>query len=110
MKTQVWAGSSAPTSGARCSSRGEISSEPAVNSSERRACRPPSVALAGNDIGFVQEPEAAVLLKDLARRLEVLRCAQHFAQPLIVDLRHVDRGVPGGEQRRGADAGRDLAR
>ena len=63
-----------PTSGARCSSRGEISSEPAVSSSERRGCGE-SVALAGNDIGLVQEPEAAVLLQHFARRVEVVRLA-----------------------------------
>src|SRR6266850_4615041 len=104
---QVFAGSSAATSAARCSSRGDISSELAAISSARSAWRG-SVALAGNDIGFVQEPEAAVLLQDFARGVEVLALAERLGKARIVDLRHVDRRVPRGEQRRGADAGGDL--
>src|SRR2546423_4112755 len=108
---QVFAGSSAATSGARCSSRGEISSEPALISSWSAApAEERSVALAGYDIGLVQEPEAAVLLQDLARSVEVMALAEHFAQAMVVDLRHVDRGIPRREQGRSADAARDLAR
>src|SRR5262245_50854276 len=99
---QVFAGSIAATSGARCSSRGEISSEPAISSSESRPWD--SVALTGDDIGLVQKPERAVLLQHLARRIEVLRVAEDLGQALVLDLGYVNRRVPGGEQRRGADA------
>src|SRR6185436_12038090 len=100
-------GSSAAASAARCSSRGEISSEPPVTSSAMRAWRRSSIALAGNDIGFIQEPEAAVLLQHLARRIEVAAAAQRLAEARVVDLRDVDRRIPCGEQGRSADARRD---
>src|SRR5688500_10066729 len=105
---QLFAGRIAATSGARCSSRGEISSEPAMRSSESRSWRSDSVALAGNDIGLVQEPEGAMLLQHFARRVEILRAAEDLGEALVLDLRHVDRRVPCGEQRRCADARRDL--
>src|SRR5687767_3396035 len=109
MYTHVSVGSNAATSAARCSSRGEISREPPATSSESRAPGA-SIALAGNDIGFIQEPEAAVLLQDLARGIEVFALAQHLAEALVVDLRDIDCRIPGGEQRRGADARGDLGR
>src|SRR5438093_11766930 len=107
---QVFAGSAAATSAARCSSRGEISIEPPIISSESLASSSESVALAGYDIGLVEEPEGAVLLQDLARCVEVVGLAEHLGEALVLDLRHVDRGVPRGEQRRGADARGDLGR
>src|SRR3954465_2065626 len=80
--TQVVEGTSAPTSGARCSSRGEISSELAAISSRSAFCGTvDSVALAGNDIGFIQEPEAAVLLQHVARRLQVAFLAEGLGEP-----------------------------
>src|SRR5258707_2560128 len=100
---QLPVGSSAATSFARCSSRGEISSEPAPISSTMRGSMRGLVALAGDDKGLIQEPEAAVLLQDLARRVEVTRASHRLGEPQIVDLRDVDRGVPRGEERRGAD-------
>src|SRR3989442_3061489 len=110
MYIQLSAGRIADTSAARCSSRGEISSEPPISSSESRACSSVSVALAGYDIGLVQEPQGTVLLQHFARGVEILRAAEHLGEPLVLDLRDVDRGVPGGEQGRGADARRDLGR
>src|SRR5204862_6170272 len=100
MYTHVSAGRSAATSFARCRSRGEISSEPAATSSEMRASRRGSVALAGNDIGLVLEPEAAVLAQHVARRVEVAGVTQHFAQAHVIDLRHIDGRVPRGKQGR----------
>src|SRR3954454_13780139 len=110
--TQVLARNKLATSPARCNSRGDISSEPAEMSSDKRARAPSlaaggresSVALAGHGIGFIQDPEAAVLLQDLARGLEVAPLAKHGGEPCIVDLRDIDRRVPRREQRRGADA------
>src|SRR5213592_3639061 len=102
-------GSNAAISLARCISRGSSSNEPPITSSERRAWTLSSVALAGDDIGFVQEPEAAVLLQHLARGVEVARIAQRLAKACVVDLRDVDGSVPRREQSRGTDACRDLA-
>src|SRR5687767_4002910 len=93
MYTQVPAGSMPATSPARCSSRGAISSDPAATSSESRA-PVASIALAGNDIGFIQEPETTVLLQDLAGGIEVFTLAEHLAEALVVDLRDVDRRIP----------------
>src|SRR5687767_2124520 len=107
----VFAGSSAATSAARCSSRGESSSEPPTRSSAIRetsgACRG-SVALAGNDIGLVKEPEASMFLQDLAGGIQIAGVAQRLRQAHVVHLRDVDGGVPRREQRGGADARRDL--
>src|SRR6202008_5189247 len=97
------AGSSAATSAARCSSRGESSSEPPTSSSDTRASRLCSVALAGDDIGFVEKPKAAMFLQDLAGGVQVAGVAQHFGQAHVVHLRDIDGGVPGGEQGRGAE-------
>src|SRR5688572_25030481 len=105
---QVSLGSSAAICDARCISRGISSSEPPISSSERRAWTLCSIALAGDDIGLVEEPEAAMLLQDFSRSVEVARVAQDFREARVVDLRNVDRRVPGREQGRGADAGRDL--
>src|SRR5207237_10579161 len=103
-------GKIAATSAARCSSRGAIYIEPPLTSSESLACSSVSVALAGYDIGLVQEPEGTVLLQHFARRVKILRLAEHPAQSLVLDLRDIDRRVPGREQRRGADARGDLGR
>jgi hypothetical protein len=55
----------------------------------------PSAALARDHVGFIEEPEAAVLLQNLARGIEITACAQLLAQALVVDLRDVHGGVPG---------------
>src|SRR5262249_50635465 len=69
-----------------------------------------SVALAGNHEGLVEEPKPGVALQDLARRLEITAIAHHLREALVLDLRHVHRGVPGGEQRRRAYRLADLFR
>src|SRR5437762_9653 len=99
-----------------CSSTSRLSSNgpfargpsPPIMSSDSLACSSESVALAGYDIGLVQEPEGTMLLQHFARSVEIFRLAEHPAQSLVLDLRHIDRCVPGGEQRRGADARGDL--
>src|SRR5262245_35557373 len=97
----VSAGSSAASSVARCISRGRSSNEPPISSSETRPWTPCSVAFAGDDIRFVEEPEAAMFLQDFPRGVEVAGVAQHLGEACVVDLRDVNGGVPGREQRRG---------
>src|SRR5215469_16068563 len=67
-----------------------------------------SIAAPGHDEGLVVEPEAPVLLQYLLRRLEVRAAVHDRIEALVLDLVDVDRRVPGGEQRRGADAIADL--
>src|SRR5215470_6636550 len=67
------------------------------------APRASSVAPARDHKGFIVEPEPAVLLQHFARRIEIAAVGHDLAQPVILDLRDVDRGIPGCEQRRGAD-------
>src|SRR5262245_47817296 len=69
-----------------------------------------SAALSRHDVGLVKEPEAAASLKDFAGCIEIPPVRHDLRQALVVDLRHVDRGIPGGEQGRSTDAFRDLAR
>src|SRR5712691_5470033 len=61
-----------------------------------------SVALAGNHEGLVEEPQAGVALQHIPRRLEIAAVAHHFGEALILDLGHVDSGVPGRKQGRRA--------
>ena len=49
-------------------------------------------------------------MQRLARRLDVTAVGIDVGQPVVLDLRHVDRRVPGGEQRRSADRRRDFRR
>src|SRR5215469_11501953 len=74
------------------------------------ACRRPSagIPLAGNHIRFVPEPEATMLAQYLLGRIEIGAAADDLGQSLVLDLRDIDRGVPGGEQGRGADCVADL--
>src|SRR5690348_5928632 len=69
-----------------------------------------SVAATRHDEGLIVEPETPVLLQDLLRRLEVRAALDDRIEPLVLDLIDIDRRVPGGEQRRGADAVADLRR
>src|SRR5215472_5238944 len=68
-----------------------------------------SIPLARDHVGFVEEPEPAVLPQDAAGGVKVAAVADHLGEALVLDLRHVDRGVPGREQRRGSDGVADLA-
>src|SRR5665213_378220 len=63
-----------------------------------------------NDERLVVEPEAALLLQYVARRFDVAAVAVHIRQAIVLDLRHVNRGVPGGKQRRRADRGGNFRR
>src|SRR5258707_4916632 len=67
-----------------------------------------SRAAARDHIGFIVEPEAAMLLQHGVGGLEIASVADHLRQPDILDLRDIDRGIPGREQRRGADRARNL--
>src|SRR5215831_10417443 len=53
-------------------------------------------------IGFVVEPEAAALVQHLARGIEIAAVGDDVGEPVVLDLRHIDRRVPGREQRRGS--------
>jgi hypothetical protein len=44
-----------------------------------------------------------MLLQHLARRIKIAAVGYDLAQPVVLDLRNVDRGIPGREQRRGAN-------
>src|SRR5258708_3605093 len=69
-----------------------------------------SRAAARDHIGFIVEPEAAMLLQHGVGGLEIASVADHLRQPDILDLRDIARGIPGREQRRGADRARNLVR
>ena len=89
--------------GARCGS--------SISQCSRRRCghgRLHRAALARDHVGFIQEPQAAVLLQHFAGGIEIAARAQHLGQALVVDLGDVHGRVPGREQRRGADALGDL--
>src|SRR5262245_48147519 len=58
-----------------------------------------SLAPARDHIGFVVEPKSAALVQHLAGGVEIAAVRHHVAEPVILDLRHIDRGVPGREQR-----------
>ena len=62
-----------------------------------------SLAPPRDHVGLVVEPQPAVLAQHLAGGIEIAAVGDHLGQPVVLDLRHVDRGVPGREQRRGAD-------
>src|SRR5678816_1525355 len=65
--------------------------------------RPPPANLfcgARNYIRFVVEPQAAAFLKHFLSCFKVAVALDDFRKPLILDLRHIDCGVPGREQRR----------
>src|SRR6266702_1751412 len=62
----------------------------------------PSVALARDHVGLVEEPEVLVTTKHLLRGLEISAVSDDLAQALILDLRHVNGGVRRGEKWRGA--------
>src|SRR5690349_15136288 len=68
----------------------------------------PRVALARDHKRFIPEPEAAIFAQHVLRRLEIGAAADRFGETPVLDLRHIDRGVPGGKEGRGADAVADL--
>src|ERR1700690_70676 len=61
-------------------------------------------------IGFIVEPQAAVLFQHPVGGFEIAAITNDFRQPDIFDLRDVDRGIPGSEQCRGSDRATDLVR
>src|SRR5664279_3473894 len=84
--------------GSRLASSPDETSSGAVKSS-----LPASGAAARNHVGFIVEPEAAVLLQHPVGSFEVPAVADHLRQPDILDLRDIDGGIPGRKQRRGSD-------
>src|SRR5215468_3464111 len=64
--------------------------------------------VAGDDIRLVLEPETAVPLQHFARCVEIARVAHDRLEPLVLDLRDIDRGVPSSEQCGGPDRRADL--
>src|SRR5262249_31966933 len=56
-----------------------------------------------HDVSLIVEPKAAVLAEHIVGSLEIAAVADGLRQPLVIDLRHVDGGVPGREQSRRAD-------
>src|SRR5437867_4910211 len=73
-------------------------------------CMRPSVALARDHVGFVEEPQALVATQYLLRSLEISAVSHDLAQTLVLDLRHVNSGVPRCEKRRRADRIADFLR
>src|SRR5882757_3372406 len=67
-------------------------------------------AAARDHIGLVVEPEPTMLLQHAVGGFEIAAIADHLGQSVVLDLRHLDRGVPGREQGRGADRATDLVR
>src|SRR5262245_50436981 len=63
----------------------------------------PSLAPARDHVGFVVEPESAVIVQHLLRGLQIASVGNDFGEAIILDLRNVDGRVPRREQRRGAD-------
>src|SRR5262249_28413506 len=51
-----------------------------------------------DDVGFVEEPQAAVAAQHLAGSAEIAAVVDHGGEAVVFDLGHVDRCVPGGEQ------------
>src|ERR1700739_3834097 len=60
-------------------------------------------APSGDDVGFVEEPQAAVPAPRVGGGIEMRAVVDAGGKPVVFDLGHVDRGVPGGKQSRGAD-------
>src|SRR5262249_39565562 len=67
-------------------------------------------AMPRDDIRLVLEPQPTVLLQHFAGVVEIASVGHHRLQPLVLDLRDIDGGVPRGEQCRRADRGADLQR
>src|SRR5262249_19890082 len=70
-----------------------------------------SLATAGDHVGLIVEPESPALAQNLARGLEITPVGHDLSEPVVLDLRHVDRCIPCGKKGRGADRViRNLAR
>src|SRR6266853_2511415 len=82
----------------------------AVSGSTVKSACMRSVALARDHVGLVEEPQALVATQHLLRGLEISAVSHDLAQALILDLRHVNGGVPCGEKGRGADRVADFLR
>src|SRR6202171_5334795 len=86
------------------SSRGEASVTVTRGSCDGICSR----AAAGDNIGFIVEPQAAMLFQHAVGGLEVAAVADRFGQPPVLDLGDVDRRIPCREQRRGSDRAGDF--
>ena len=51
-----------------------------------------------------------MLVENIGRCVEIIAACDNFVEPIIVDLADIDGCIPGGEQRRGADAVADFRR
>src|SRR5262249_29115656 len=54
--------------------------------------------LACHHEGFVRKPQGLMLLQDFSRGTEVITVTHYIVDAVILDLRHVDSGIPGGQQ------------
>src|SRR5262249_40350975 len=83
---------------------GDAAGSPDIASLIRATGRtPPSPPSSRDHVGPVVDPEPAVLAQHVARRVEIAPVGGRFRHPVVLDLRDVNGGVPGREQRRGAD-------
>src|SRR5215813_10389659 len=56
-----------------------------------------------DDVGFVEEPQAAVPAQHVAGGVEIAAIVDDRGEAMVFNLGHVNRRVPGGKQGRGAD-------
>src|SRR5216684_773667 len=56
-----------------------------------------------DDVGFIEEPQAAVPAQHVAGGVEIAAVVDDGGQAMVFNLGDVDRRVPGGKQGRGAD-------
>ncbi len=60
----------------------------------RREFGEASLAPARDHVRFVVEPERPMLAQNLARRFQITAVGHNIREPVILDLRHVDRRIP----------------
>src|SRR5277367_3727576 len=56
-----------------------------------------SLAPPRDHVGFVVEPQSAMLAQRFCGGFETIGASHDWPQPFVLDLRDVDRSVPGGE-------------
>ena len=60
-------------------------------------------------VGLVVEPQPAAFLQHRARGVDIAAVGGGFGDAMVLDLGHIDRRVPGREQRRGADRAPEIS-
>src|SRR5580658_610220 len=83
-------------------------SPPPLCSSRRTRASVVLIAPARDHKGFVVEPKPSVLAQDLLGGLKVSAVCDHGVESLVFNLVHINRGIPGREQRRGSNPIPDL--